>query len=54
MSQLTLFESRGELLADDARGRVSYTPQFVDAATADAWFSELRSGVEWRAARRNM
>jgi alkylated DNA repair dioxygenase AlkB len=54
VSQLTLFESSGELLADDGRGRVTYTPGFVDAATADAWFTELRSGVPWRSARRVM
>src|SRR5436309_10006011 len=54
MSQLTLFESTESLLADDERGRIAYRPGFVDAATAAAWFAEVRSGVEWRAERRMM
>jgi hypothetical protein len=37
MSQLTLFESSEMRLTDDERGRVVYTPRFVDADTADAW-----------------
>jgi alkylated DNA repair dioxygenase AlkB len=54
MSQLTLFESSEELLADDDRGRIVYAPRFVDAATARAWFEELRHGVNWRRERRMM
>ena len=54
MSQLTLFESSEELLADDERGRISYAPRFVDAGTARAWFAELRGGVKWRSERRMM
>lgn len=54
MPQLTLFDSREMLLADDERGRIAYTPGFVDAATADGWFAELRTGVNWRAERRTM
>ena len=54
MFQLTLFESDDTVLADDERGRLVYTPQFVDAATAAAWFTELRSGVNWRSERRLM
>jgi alkylated DNA repair dioxygenase AlkB len=54
MSQLTLFDPGDTLLADDERGRIAYTPRFVDAATAAAWFAELRSGVSWRAERRMM
>ena len=54
MSQLTLFESGETVLADDERGRLVYTPQFVDAAIAHAWFTELRTGVNWRAERRLM
>jgi alkylated DNA repair dioxygenase AlkB len=42
------------LLADDERGRIAYTPRFVDAGTAEAWFIELRSAVKWRAERRLM
>jgi alkylated DNA repair dioxygenase AlkB len=53
MPQLKLFDS-GETLADDERGRIAYTPRFVDVATADAWFAELRTAVNWRAERRMM
>ncbi len=54
MAQLTLFDSTDTVLADDERGRVAYTPRFVDAATAAAWFTELRTDVNWRAERRMM
>ena len=54
MAQLTLFESNDMVLVDDERGRVSYTPNFVDSATAEAWFAELRTGVDWRSERRMM
>jgi alkylated DNA repair dioxygenase AlkB len=54
MPQPTLFDSSEMLLADDERGRIAYTPRFVDAAIAAAWFAELRSGVKWRAERRMM
>jgi len=54
MSQLTLFDSRDTVLTDDERGRITYSPRLVGAATAERWFSELRSGVNWRAERRMM
>ena len=54
MSQLTLFDSGERILTDDERGRIVYTPQFVDAATAQAWFGELRRTVRWRGERRLM
>jgi alkylated DNA repair dioxygenase AlkB len=54
MPQLTLFDSTERLLADDERGRIVYTAGFVDGVTAEAWFTELRSGVKWRAERRMM
>jgi alkylated DNA repair dioxygenase AlkB len=54
MAQLSLFESSDALLVDDERGRITYTPCFVDAATVQAWFNELRGVVEWRAERRLM
>ena len=47
MSQLTLFDSTEAVLADDERGRIAYTPGFVDGATARAWFAELREAVNW-------
>jgi alkylated DNA repair dioxygenase AlkB len=54
MPQLTLFASSEKLLADDERGRIAHTPGFVDADTAQTWFTELRSGVKWQAQRRMM
>ena len=54
MPQLSLFDSTETLLADDERGRIAYTPGFVDTASAHAWFAELRSVVNWRAERRMM
>jgi alkylated DNA repair dioxygenase AlkB len=54
VAQLTLFDSTERLLADDERGRIAYTPGFVDGATARAWFGELRRTVNWRGERRMM
>jgi alkylated DNA repair dioxygenase AlkB len=52
--QIPLFASAEEVLADDARGRIAYTPGFVDRPTADAWFEALRARVEWKSERRRM
>jgi alkylated DNA repair dioxygenase AlkB len=41
-------------MADDERGRITYSPAFVDADTAQAWFTELHRGVRWRSERREM
>jgi alkylated DNA repair dioxygenase AlkB len=54
MAQLTLFDSRASVLADDERGRIAYIPGFVDDPTASAWFTELRREVKWRSERRTM
>src|SRR5438477_9901155 len=54
VSQLKLFDSCPGTLSDDERGRITYTPDFVDAETAQAWFTELHSGVTWRSERREM
>ena len=55
MSQLALFAHAGEtVLADDARGRIVYTPDFVPAEVAHAWFDEVRDAVPWEAQRRMM
>jgi alkylated DNA repair dioxygenase AlkB len=54
MSQLALFDESGGVLADDERGRIEYTPGFIDAATAEAWFAQLRQEVSWRTDRRQM
>jgi alkylated DNA repair dioxygenase AlkB len=52
--QLTLFDAGEQTLVDDERGRITHEPGFVDAATAAAWFAELRDGVGWRSVRRMM
>jgi hypothetical protein len=54
VSQLKLFDSCQGVLADDDRGRITYIPGFVGAETAQAWFTELHSGVRWRFERREM
>ena len=54
MSQPSLFEPGHTILTDDDRGCITYTPLFVDATTAAAWFSELRSSVNWRSESRLM
>jgi alkylated DNA repair dioxygenase AlkB len=54
VSQLKLFDSCEGMLADDERGRITYIPGFVDAETAQAWFTELHRGVRWRSERRDM
>jgi alkylated DNA repair dioxygenase AlkB len=56
MAQPTLFDIDVEeiSLTDDERGRVLYRPHFVDAATANTWFAELRHEVNWRSMRRQM
>ena len=52
--QILLFRPLERTLVQDERGRVAYTPGFVDPPTADAWFAELRDGLEWKAERRRM
>jgi alkylated DNA repair dioxygenase AlkB len=52
--QLSLFDSDEGVLVDDDHGRIAYTPRFVDAAVAAAWFVELRRDVPWKAERRRM
>jgi len=54
MPQLALFDRDETRLLDDERGRIAYMPRFVDPATAQAWFTELRAAVSWRAERRTM
>jgi alkylated DNA repair dioxygenase AlkB len=54
MPQLSLFEARETILADDERGRISYTPGFVATSVAEAWFADLRRAVDWKAERRWM
>jgi alkylated DNA repair dioxygenase AlkB len=54
VAQLPLFESSEWTLENDERGRIAYAPRFIEAATAAAWFAELRVGVRWREMRREM
>ena len=56
MAQLSLFDSEQAVvtLIDEGRGRVVYTPRFIDAETAVRWFDELRHGVDWHGQRRMM
>jgi alkylated DNA repair dioxygenase AlkB len=54
MGQLGLFERGDDVLTDGPLGRVTYTPNLIDAARAAAWFDELRERVEWRSERRMM
>jgi alkylated DNA repair dioxygenase AlkB len=54
VSQLTLFDTADAVLADDERGRITYAPGVIDAATAADWFAALRAGVPWRSERRQM
>jgi alkylated DNA repair dioxygenase AlkB len=54
VAQLTLFEQPDGMLTDDDRGQITYTADFIDAATAATWFSELRDAVHWRGMRRQM
>ena len=51
---LPLFDTGETVLADDALGRIVYTPDFVDPRDACAWFAELREAVPWKAERRQM
>ena len=54
MAQLPLFESSEWIIENDERGRIAYAPRFIEAATAAAWYAELRVGVSWRGMRREM
>jgi alkylated DNA repair dioxygenase AlkB len=54
MPQLSLFESKPAVLADDERGRIVYSPGLVEARVASAWMAELREAVEWKSERRRM
>jgi alkylated DNA repair dioxygenase AlkB len=53
-AQGSLFEPPAGVLADDERGTITYTPGFVPASVAEAWFQQLRERIEWKAERRRM
>ena len=53
--QMPLFAGTSEtMLVNDALGRIAYTPGFVPAEVAPAWFAELRDAVPWKTQRRRM
>ena len=54
MAQLGLFGSDEVVVTDGERGRIVYTPGFVDPATAARWFDDLRRHVPWRSEKRMM
>jgi alkylated DNA repair dioxygenase AlkB len=54
MPQSSLFAADAQVLTDDARGRISYEPGFIDGATARAWFDAIREHAPWAAQRRPM
>ena len=54
MAQLSFFGSDELVITDGERGRIVYTPRFVDAATAARWFEELRRTGPWRSEKRKM
>lgn len=54
MSQFFLFPSASNTLLNDARGCVTYEPDFIDDATADRWFGFLRDTLDWKSERRQM
>jgi alkylated DNA repair dioxygenase AlkB len=49
-----LFADTDRHLFDGAMGRVTYTPDFIDAGAAQALFEQLRDQVRWREDRRVM
>jgi alkylated DNA repair dioxygenase AlkB len=54
VAQGSLFEPPAGVLADDERGTITYTPGFVPASVAEAWFQQLRESIEWKEERRRM
>ncbi|HJU27123.1 MAG TPA: alpha-ketoglutarate-dependent dioxygenase AlkB [Rhodanobacteraceae bacterium] len=54
MAQPDLLGAASGLLLDDASGRIRYLRDAVPVASAEAWFTELRDGIEWHSERREM
>ena len=52
--QSSLFPDADRHLLDGPMGRVTYTPDFLDAHAAAALFEQLREQVKWRADKRVM
>ncbi|MCQ4163897.1 alpha-ketoglutarate-dependent dioxygenase AlkB [Tahibacter harae] len=53
-AQPGLFGTGPQVLADDERGRIVYTPEFLSAALAQQSFVRLLADVPWQAERRRM
>ena len=49
-----LFAQGPRTLVGDAQGGCVYTPRFIDASLAAAWFDALREEVEWKQMSRPM
>jgi alkylated DNA repair dioxygenase AlkB len=54
MSQLSLFGTGKRRLLDDASGLIELTPDFLDASTAQSWFTWLHEHIAWERGRRLM
>jgi alkylated DNA repair dioxygenase AlkB len=54
MGQPDLFAAGQAPLLDDATGRIDYMAGWADTDTADAWFADLLTEVDWRDERRLM
>ena len=54
MAQPDLLQSDPGLLLDDATGRIRYLPDALPRERAQAWFAQLRDGIDWHALRREM
>lgn len=54
MAQPDLLTTEPGLLLDDAGGRIRYLRDAVPGARAEAWFAQLRDGIDWHAERREM
>lgn len=52
--QSSLFGVGPQSIADDERGRIVYTPGFLDAALTQTSFAQLMDGVNWHSERRQM
>ena len=54
MAQPDLLGSDSGLLLDDETGRIRYLPDALPRERAQAWFAQLRDGIDWHALRREM
>ena len=54
MAQPDLLGADSGLLLDDSSGRIRYLRDAVPAMCAQAWFAQLRNGIEWHSERREM